>query len=95
MRRDPCTGFEYPFYSVTADVWNAAVEEYDRQKLADRQTYEEAIEIVRGINVNPDVFMVEIVERNYEDDEVVGIKVSVDTKRGYDFYDPRTEKEIA
>ena len=95
MRRDPCTGFEYPFYSVTADVWNAAAEEYDRQTLADRQTYEEALEIVRGINVNPDVFMAEIVERNYEDDEVVGIKVSVDTKRGYDFYDPRTEKEIA
>ena len=95
MRRDPYTGFEYPFYRVTADVWNAKAEEYDREVLMQAQTYEEALAVVRKTDVNPDVVQLRIVEDNYDDDEVIAIKVATDDTNGYTFYDPRTEKEIA
>ena len=95
MKRDPVTGFEYPFYIVTADVWNPKTEDYDGKVLANVQTYEEAVSMVKKIPVNADTVQVEIIEDGYEEEEVVAIKVAVtDNPSGYDFYDPRTDDLI-
>ena len=93
--RDILTGFEYPFYYVVADVWNPKTEEYEREKIATMQTYEEAISFAKATPVNEDTLQVEVFQDNYEDDEVVAIKVAVsDDPPGYYFYNPLTEKEI-
>ena len=94
-KRDLLTGFEYPFYDVTADVWNFRLQEYDRIGITITQTYEEALSIVRKIQVNKNTAQAEIHEETYDTYELITIKVAVtDDPRGYIFYDPRTEKDI-
>lgn len=94
-KRDLLTGFKYPFYDVTADVWNVRLQEYDRIGITITQTYEEALSIVRKIQVNKNTVQAEIYEKTCDTYELIAIKVAVtDDPRGYIFYDPRTEKDI-
>lgn len=94
MRRDPCTGFYYPFYKVYAAVWNREREEYEDHLLLQAQAYEDAITLVKNTNVDADVFQIDVYEETYESTEKVALKVAITSAPGYEFYDPRTEKDI-
>ena len=95
VKRDPVTGFEYPFYSVFTDEWDSAIKEYVRSTIVTVQTYDEAISIIKKIPVSADIMQVGAKEESYDSTEVVAIKVAVnDNPSGYEFYDPRTDKNI-
>ncbi len=96
MKRDPVTGFEYPFYCVLAYVWNAKAEEYRCESICNVQTYEEALEKVKRTAVDADTMQLEIVEERKDYCEAVAIKVAVeDEPSGFYLYDPRTDELIA
>ena len=94
MKRDPVTGFEYPFYYVLADVWIPEIENYERQRIANTQTYEEALSVVKSTPVNADLFQLTLCEDSYFGVDSLAIKVSVEGSPGYEFYDPNTGKDI-
>ena len=96
MRKDVVTGFYYPFYEVISDEWDAKAEEYRCYLLAQTQTYEESLAVIREVEVNSDVPQVEIIENGWDHSETLAIKIAVsDNPRGYDFYDSRTDKDLA
>lgn len=94
MRRDPCTGLYYPYYSVTQELWNPKAESYDGTRIADVQTYEEALSILKNTTVNRDLFQLEIIENYEEYSEVIAEKVATDDSKGYFFWNPQTEEEL-
>ena len=95
MSRDLWTGLEHPFYRVYAEVWDKNREEYFPETIASVQTYEEAIAIAKKTRVSANRPQVKVVEETLYDSESVACKDAVtDNKRGYVFYDPRTDEDI-
>lgn len=94
MRRDPCTGLYYPYYSVTQELWNPKAEEYDCTRIADVQTYEEALSILRNATVNSDLFLLEVFEHYKDSSEKIAEKIATDDSKGYFFWNPQTEEEL-
>ena len=86
---------EYPFYSVSKDVWDAKRKRYELCTVADVQTYDEAIAIARKIDVNAKVLQVQVHEEGEDYVELLATKVAVENDpKGYEFYDERTGKDI-
>ena len=95
MKRDPWTGLRYPFYSLIQWTWNAEIEEYETSVIADVQTYEEALAIIKSTPVSADVPFITIDEEYEDDKERIVEKVAVtDNASGFELYDPRTDTNI-
>lgn len=94
MRRDPRTGFEYPYYYIRVAVWDAEKEEYDCEYPYNMQTKKEAIEIVKHMSVDANRPQIAIFEVSYDDTEMVAVKESYDGDPSEAFYDPRTYEDF-